>query len=226
MLFAGLTCSSSGCASASPGFFSQCRGCSSVSAVAQQLHSTAAPGSWRNALVSETKLQGKCSVTLSESSAVVIWDRVQLSLCDQIAFVRFSDNNLHRAHGWFSSTLCAAMGKEHWEPTLKFTISTPVTAEGQASSRLVWKLMCPAEWRRSSWTIWESDVSIHSLIWGFDCHRGSLRLWEQGEIWIGRVAVSAGMGHPEHWAELTVCCSSPPFITLLSNAVLLEQKRS
>lgn len=146
---------------------------------------TAAPGSWRNALVCETKLQRKCSVTLSEGPAVVIWDRVQLSLCDQTAFVRFSDNNLHRDDGWFSHTLCASMGKEHQKPTLKLTVSTPVTTVGQANSRLVCKLMCLAEWRRTSWTIWESDMNIHSLIWGFDCLRGSLRLWEQREARTG-----------------------------------------
>lgn len=52
---------------------------------------SAALGSWGNALVCETKLQRKCAVTLSEGPSVVVWDRVQLSLCDQIASVRFSD---------------------------------------------------------------------------------------------------------------------------------------
>lgn len=64
--------------------------------------------------------------------------------------------------------------------------------------------------------LWSEGLTVIGAAWGF----------EQREVWIGRVAVSAGMGHPEHWAELTVCCSSPPFIALLSNAVLLEQKMS
>lgn len=31
---------------------------------------------------------------------------------------------------------CAAIGKEHWEPVLKLTVSTPVVTVGQANSRL------------------------------------------------------------------------------------------
>lgn len=52
------------------------------------------------------KLQRKCSVPLSEGPAIVIQDRVQLSLCDQIGFVNVSDN--------FQLTSCARCSLQGW----------------------------------------------------------------------------------------------------------------
>lgn len=223
MSFAGLTCSSSGCVSASPGFFpsaedaeSQCWG---TAVAGQQQGAEGSPWFARQSYRGNVQWHyQKAPLLWSEiESVITVWSNC---IC------QFSDNDLHRAVGWFSHTLCAGMGKGHWEPTLKIT---PLLSQLWVKQILDWfESWCV--WL-NNWTIWESDVSTHPLIWEFGCLRGSLRLWEQREGWTGipelagLLSLLGWVSHPGYWAEL-LCCRSPLFITLLSKAVLLEQKGS